>query len=106
MELKISNKFENKLLNRIEIEASVLHAKEPTPKRAEMRKLLAAQLGADESLLVIRKFSSKIGAGGRLLAMLYKSKEDLQKTEPKYIIGRETGQKMRAKAKALAAPSG
>ncbi len=104
MELKISNKFENKLLNRTEIEAAVLHAKEPTPKRGEMRKLLAAQLGAEESLLVIRKFSTKLSAAGKLTAMLYKSKEDLQKTEPKYIIGRETGQKKKPGAKAAAKP--
>ena len=102
MELKVTNKTENKLLNRTEIEAAVLYAGEPTPKRKDLRKLLAAQIGADESLLSLQKLSTGMGAKGKLFAMLYKSKEDLQKTEPKYIIGRETGQKKKPGAKATA----
>ncbi len=100
MELKIINKAENKLLNRTAIEASVSYAKEITPKRKDLRKLLAAQLGADESLLVIRQFSATLGTSAKLFANLYKTKEDMQKREPKHIIGRETGNKKKPAGKA------
>ncbi|MBI4095883.1 MAG: hypothetical protein HY438_03425 [DPANN group archaeon] len=100
MELKILSKHENKLLNRIEIEASVSFANEITPKRKDMKKLLAAQLGADESLLIIKKFSATLGTNAKLFANLYKSKEEMQKREPKYVVGRETGQKKKPVGKA------
>ena len=93
MEIKISNKTENKLLDRTEIEAEIINDKAATPKRNEVRKLLAAQLGADEQLLIIKKIAQSFGSAVKLSAMLYKTKEELQKYEPKYMIGRETGQK-------------
>ena len=93
MELKISNKVENQLLNRTEITGEVLHAGAATPKRIDVKKLLAAQLGADESLLTIRKVNTPFGAKSKLTAMLYKDKATLEKFEPKYVIGRDTGNK-------------
>jgi ribosomal protein S24E len=93
MEISIKSKTENPLMNRTEIQAVVSYAASPTPKRGEVRKLLAAQLGADENLLVIRKLKPKFGSHADCLAILYKSKEDLDKTEPEHIRGREAGQK-------------
>ncbi|MEM2873899.1 MAG: 30S ribosomal protein S24e [Candidatus Nanoarchaeia archaeon] len=94
MEVKILDKKDNLFFNRTEIFAEINHQGLPTPKRAEVRKLLAEVLGASSELLVIRRCKSQFGFKAVCEAMLYKSKQDLEKFEPKYIIGRETGQKL------------
>lgn len=95
MEIKILDKIENPLLNRTEIKAEVLHRGEPTPKRGEVRKLISAQLGSEENLVVVRKLESVFGNKSKLVVMVYKDAAHLEKTEPKYIIGREKGQKLK-----------
>ncbi len=100
MDLKILNKLENALLNRTEITAEVSHEGAATPKRADVRKLLAAQLGADETCLALRKIDTPFSTRSKITAALYKTKEELQKTEPKYVIGRDTGQKKKRVGKA------
>ena len=37
MEIQITEKQENELLNRLEVKFKVLHAKEKTPKRSEVK---------------------------------------------------------------------
>jgi len=105
MEIKILYKTENPLFHRTEISAEVLHQGEATPKRGDVRKLLAAQLGADDTLVVIRQMDPTFGTKAKLTAMVYKDKAQLTSTEPKYIIGRETGQKLKPTGKAKAAPA-
>lgn len=99
MEIKILDKIENPLLNRTEIKAEVLHQGEPTPKRGDVRKLLAAQTGAEENVVVVRQLDSVFGVKSKLIAMIYKDRAQLEKLEPKHIIGREIGQKKKPGAK-------
>ncbi len=66
MELKILEKIDNPLLKRTKIIAEVLHQGLPTPKRTEIRKLLAAQLGADENLVVVRQLDPTFGSKSKL----------------------------------------
>ncbi len=89
MEIEILGKVENLILNRIEIAAEINHEGKPTPTRAEIRKQLAAELGADENLLVIKKIETGFGTSSKCDAILYKSREELEKTEAKYILKRE-----------------
>ena len=105
MEIKLLSKTENPLLNRLEITAEVLHQGEPTPKRGDVRKLLAAQLGAEENTVTIKKLDSTFGTKSKLIATIYKDRASLDKLEPKYIVGRETGQKKKPGAKKEAAPA-
>jgi small subunit ribosomal protein S24e len=106
MEIKILDKIENPLLKRTKIIADVLYSGAPTPKRNEVRKLLAAQLGSEEALLVIKQLNPKFGPKAKLTAILYKEKAQLDALEPKYIIGRETGQKLHKAATAKAPAAG
>jgi len=95
MEIKILEKHENPLMNRTEITAEISHLSASTPKRGDVRKLIAAQLGADETLTVVRKIEPTFGNKSKLLVIIYKDAKHLEKTEPKYIQGREKGQKLK-----------
>jgi len=103
MEIKILNKHENPLMNRTEITAEILHQSEPTPKRNDVRKLLAAQLGHEEKLVVITQIDTTFGLKSKLTASVYKDTAHMEKIEPKYIQGREKGQKLKPGKKAEAA---
>lgn len=103
MEIKILNKHENLLLNRTEIDAEISHINEATPKRNDVRKLLAAQLGAEEALTIIKKIEPVFGNKSKLRVTIYKDAKQLEKIEPKYIIGREKGQKLKPGKKEPAA---
>jgi small subunit ribosomal protein S24e len=104
MEIKITGKKDDLFFNRTLISVEVDHKNEATPKRADVRKALAAALNTHADLVVIRVCKSQFGFKAKCKAMLYKTKEDLQKYEPKYVIGRETGQKLH-KVKTAAAPA-
>jgi len=95
MEIKILDKHENPLMNRTEIKAEVMHAGAATPKRGEVRKLIAAQLGAEENLTVVKKLEPTFGNKSKLQVMIYQDAKQMEKIEPKYIIGREKGQKLK-----------
>jgi len=95
MEIKILNKIENPLMNRTEITAEISHVGATTPKRTEVRKLISAQLGAEENLTVIQKIEPTFGNKSKLQVTIYKDLKQLEKIEPKYILGREKGQKLK-----------
>lgn len=95
MEIKILEKIENPLMNRLAIKAEILYAKEPTPKRADVRTELAKALNLNQEQLVIKAIKPKFGFKAICSAMYYLNKESLEKFEPKYIIGREKGQKLK-----------
>ena len=88
MEIKILDKKENVLLNRTEIEAEIEHSGKPTPSRADIREKLAAMLSADKNLIIIQNLKQDFGSKTKFTAMLYKSKDDLEKAEQKYLIKR------------------
>jgi ribosomal protein S24E len=84
MELKITNKKENPMLCRTEIECRVSFFNEPTPKRVDVKKKISSLAKADEKLIVIKKIKSEFGTGGgTVLAFVYKTEEDLKRIEPK-----------------------
>ena len=90
MKVEIVDKVENPLLKRMEVKFRVDHARAPTPRRLEVRSQLAAMLGVAEDLIVIEKLASTHGrwvASG--IARAYSSREQLEKTEPKYLLRRD-----------------
>jgi ribosomal protein S24E len=105
MDVKIVDKKEDLFFNRTEIKAEISHQGVPTPKRAEAKKLLSDALNASPELLVIRRCKSQFGFKALCDLMLYKTKEDLEKNEPAYVKGRETGQKLHKTKEAKAAPA-
>jgi small subunit ribosomal protein S24e len=95
MDVKILAKKDNLFFNRTHISAEVDHRNEATPKRADVRKALAVALNVNSELLAVRQIKSQFGFKAKCIAVLYKTKEDMQKYEPKYVIGREIGQKLK-----------
>ena len=103
MEIKVLEKIESPLLKRTKIIAEVLYPGAPTPKRGDVRKLLAAQLGAEEALVVVRQLEPTFGPKAKLTALQYKDRAQLESIEQKHIIGREKGQKVKPTGKTKAA---
>lgn len=89
MKVSIIEKGENPLLKRLEIRFEVDHTGGPTPKRLDVRRELASQLGVPEDMVVIEKFATTYGrqvASG--IARAYDSRERLEELEPKYLLER------------------
>lgn len=88
MEIDIKNKKENKLFERTEVDFELSHTKAATPSKKEIKQLLAAKLGANEEVVIVN-FKSHFGAGKSTgVARVYKSKDAMEKTEPKHMIDR------------------
>ncbi len=89
MELIIDEKKENPLLNRIEIRFRVRHPKAPTPKREDVRNLIAANLNVEKDRVIIDKMHTPFGIHEtRGYAKVYNTVEDAKKIEPDYILRR------------------
>ncbi len=87
MELKIIEKKENPLLHRVEVKFEVSHPKSKTPSRDEVRNLLAANLNADKSRIILDRIETPFGATiTRGFAKIYDSVEDAKKIEPEYML--------------------
>lgn len=87
MEIEIDGKRENLLLNRVEVEFTVAHVAEPTPKRDQVREELAKLLKVTKDRVVVDHMESSFGKGATAgYAKVYKSKEDALKVESDYIL--------------------
>jgi small subunit ribosomal protein S24e len=83
MNLKITEEKQNKLLSRKEITAEMAH-EGPTPGYAAMKKALAKELKADESLIAIHHIYPFFGEPKvKIIANIYETKEKMQELEPK-----------------------
>lgn len=100
MKVTVVKKDENPLLKRSEVRFEVDHEGGPTPKRLDVRKELAGQLGVPEDMVVIEKFATMYGrqvASG--IARAYDSKERLEELEPKYLLERGLPKEEKAEEK-------
>ena len=83
MQLKILDKKEQELLSRTDIKAHITFGK-ATPSNTEIKKALASELKADENLIIIKNIYTIYGkTEANVNAYAYKSKEEMQKVEPK-----------------------
>ncbi len=83
MDLKITKKKDNPLLSRAEIEAESSFFNESTPKKEDIKKKISNMEKADEKLVVVKSIYNDFGTGkADVLAYIYKSEEELKKTEP------------------------
>ena len=83
MNLKIIEETEKPLLSRKEIKAEITFDK-ATPSNEEVKKSVAAQTKADESLVVVKSIYTEFGATKATATVyVYTSKEDMEKIEPK-----------------------
>ncbi len=82
MELKIIEKKENKLLSRTEITAEMVH-EGPTPSYDAIKKALAKQVNADESLIAVKHVYPSYGESRvKIIANIYDDKKAMESIEP------------------------
>ena len=92
MDIKITSKFENKLLERKEVQFEIQQLKKATPSRKEIRDKLIAQLDANKEAAMLIKIKTHIGKGlVKGLMHIYETLEVAKKIEPKYVVFRNLG---------------
>ena len=108
--IKVSEKAEgiverdtkNDIAGRREIYIKVFHIGNGTISRKEIRKAIASTFGVSEDLIVIKKIHTVYGAGiSYVRANIYNDMKTLQQFEPQYLIGRDTGQKVKKGGKGV-----
>jgi ribosomal protein S24E len=106
MELTITKKRDNLLLSRMEITLEVDFVNEPTPKKEDIKKKIASSEKADEKLVVVKSMETSFSSGkADVLVHIYKSEEELKKTEPQNKgKSAKEGAKAAPKAEAKEAP--
>jgi small subunit ribosomal protein S24e len=83
MSIKIIEKKENPLLSRIKVLAEISFEK-ATPSNNDVKKQIASEIKADENLVVVKNIYTQYGStSAKVTALVYNSKEDLEKIEPK-----------------------
>lgn len=85
----ITKEFDNRLLNRKQINFQLLHQKMSTPTRVEVKSKLAAQFNVSPDRVIISKLTPKFGQEFTIgYAKIYDTLEAAENTEPKYILKR------------------
>jgi len=102
MKLEIKEKKENPLLSRIEVSGIVTFAG-ATPSNEQMAQGIASQLKVDASVVKMKSIYTGFGEQqAKFLAFVYKSKEELDRIDPKPKKQREKEQKKAEDAKKAA----
>jgi len=93
LEIKISNKAEQPLLSRTELQG-VVSFESATPSRIEIKKKIADALKSDASLITIISIKNYFGQkAARVTAHIYETKEDLEKYISKKVKNRNSPRK-------------
>jgi len=87
MEISIKQKNDNLFFKRTDLVAEIQQPGKPTPKRDDVKKILAAQFGAPENQVVIKELSTKLNST-TCTAEVYKDIKDLEKYAKKYMVER------------------
>lgn len=104
IKIKISDKAEgivekdmkNNAVGRRELYIKVFHIGSGTISRKDVIKAISTTFNAQEDLVVIKKIHTLYGAGiSYIRANIYNDKKVMQELEPQYLIGRDTGQKVK-----------
>ena len=83
MKLEIKEKKENPLLSRIEV-SGIVTFEGATPSNEQMAKSIASQLKVDTSVVKMKNIYTGFGEQkAKFLAFVYKSKEELDRIDPK-----------------------
>ncbi len=91
MNIKIISETKNVLLGRREITFSVSHPSAGTPNRIELRRQIAAQLGADLECLYVIEMISRTGCDSTIGQLrVYDSPQRAKLVERDYILKRNT----------------
>lgn len=89
MKIEIVKKTENKLLERLEVEATIEHLGQPVPTRDAFLSKIAAQLNKERDQVVLIKMQAKYGVGrSNALIHVYESSERAKLVEKEYLLKR------------------
>ncbi len=89
MDIEITKNLDNPLFGRHDIEFVLRHSGGATPKRAEVRQLVAAEVGTKTENVVIDKMSSATGmARTRGIARAYQNADAARAVERKHHLKR------------------
>ncbi|MBM3200583.1 hypothetical protein FJZ53_06610 [Candidatus Woesearchaeota archaeon] len=100
MNLKILKETDSPLLCRKVLNFEVEYSGSRTPKKEEVKKLIAVAQKVKEDLVVVKHVYPKFGeAKARIIAHVYNTLNDLQKYEPKKKSKSEAGEKKAEKPK-------
>lgn len=108
MDVEITSKYENKLLNRTEVRFKATHGKEKTPTRDQVREALAKNLGGAKDAIVVAEMQSSFGQPTTTgYAKMYANVDAVKKLEPHHIQLRNKlpGVTKKVKAAPAAAPA-
>ncbi|MGY8755353.1 MAG: 30S ribosomal protein S24e [Candidatus Poseidoniales archaeon] len=90
--MEITDRKENPLLKRVELEFRISHKGSATPTRVEiLNQITSMEPGADRDLVVIKNVSTRYGIATTTgLGLVYEDAESM-KVEPEYIYKRFAG---------------
>ncbi len=101
MEVEITRKKENPLLERTEVYFKVVHEKEKTPKRDAVKGKIAEALKTKRELVVVDYMRSEFGMPVTVgYAKAYKTKDSLQAVERKHILKRNAAEEKKEQQEA------
>lgn len=89
MEVDITSKKENPLLDRVEVHFTVFHPGQPSPKRQDVREKLAALLNTNQGLVVVDEMNTPFGRNEtKGYAKAYESVDGLRSVENEHLLVR------------------
>ncbi|MDD4352862.1 MAG: hypothetical protein PHN56_00235 [Candidatus Nanoarchaeia archaeon] len=89
--MKLINKKEDKLTNKIIYELEMDYKGQKTPDRKAVLEMVNKELRIEKNLMVIKKIDNIYGKeSAKVIIHAYKDRQDLEKNEPKYLIKRVT----------------
>ena len=90
--MEVTNRKENNLLNRVEIEFEINHSQKPTPSRKDMIDLVAkAEPGSKSQLIILKRVNTRFGQALTTgFAHIYTDIDSLKNTEMEYMITRHS----------------
>ena len=95
-EAVVEQQRNNPVIGRRELVLKVYHIGVGTPSRKAIIEGVASALGVDKNLVVIRRVDTSYGAGiSVVVAHVYNDRKTLEVFEPKHLMGRDTGQKLK-----------
>ncbi|OAG30114.1 small subunit ribosomal protein S24e [Nematocida displodere] len=92
--IKILEKKQNPLLDRMELKLSVYHPRSSTPDKKDIAQILGEQLSAHSDNIIVRNCSTRFGTHiTTAAAKVYGKKASLERIEHKFILNRIVKQK-------------
>lgn len=89
MSFEVSNRHDNALLGRVELEIALSHDQKATPTREDVRKQVAEAESTKAKLVIVKRMAPEFGHGRtRGWVHVYKDEDVLRRLEPQHLLVR------------------